>query len=73
MAVGASLSAASSDGIILQKTYLVLLRRCWIFVVGNILTLPQVAIFVISWFFYPAILHPDYGCTFYYLTYLPWI
>ncbi|KAI8050937.1 hypothetical protein BDF22DRAFT_694082 [Syncephalis plumigaleata] len=73
MAVGASLSAASNGGIILQKAYLVLLRRRWVLIVGIVLTLPQLAIFVITWFFCPAVLHPDYGCTFYYPAYLPWI
>ncbi|KAI9595144.1 hypothetical protein BDF19DRAFT_422829 [Syncephalis fuscata] len=70
---GLTISSISNSMIVLQKAYLILFRKRWILIVGIISTLPQVAIFIVTWRVCPVAYHPDRGCTFYYPPYLPWV
>ncbi|KAI8050922.1 hypothetical protein BDF22DRAFT_745115 [Syncephalis plumigaleata] len=73
LAFGVTISSVCNSAIILQKAYLVLLRRRWVLVTGGLFVMPQLSIFVFTWWFCPIVCHIDYGCTFYYPRYLPWI
>ncbi|KAI8050938.1 hypothetical protein BDF22DRAFT_694085 [Syncephalis plumigaleata] len=73
LAISLTVSTISNSAIILQKAYLVLFRQQWILIVGIIFIIPQLTIFIFTWRFCPVISHVDYGCTFYYPPYLPWI
>ncbi|KAI8052208.1 hypothetical protein BDF22DRAFT_690538 [Syncephalis plumigaleata] len=70
---GITISTLCNSFIILQKAYLVLLRRQWVMTLGVLFMTPQFSIIVIVVTLCPITVEATAGCAFSYPAFVPWL